>query len=77
MKHKDPNTIGKSGLSVVVRNNDIESAIRALKKRITQEGLLRDMKRIEAFETGTEARRRRAAEARKRWMKKKALLDRF
>jgi small subunit ribosomal protein S21 len=77
MKHKDPNTIGKSGLSVVVRNNDVDGAMRVLKKRLTQEGVLRDMKRTEAFETGTEARRRRAAEARKRWLKKKALLDRF
>ena len=77
MKHKDPNTIGKSGLTVVVRNNDVDGALRTLKKRLTQEGMLRDMKRMEAFETGTEKRRRKKAEARKRWLKKKALIDRF
>lgn len=77
MKHKEPNTIGKSGLTVVVRNNDVDSAMRILKKRITQEGLLRDMKRIESYEPGTAKRRRKAAEAKKRWLKKKALIDRF
>ncbi len=77
MKHIEPNNIGKSGLTVIVRNNDIDGAIKALKKRLTQEGVLRDIKRKEAFETGTEARRRREAEARKRWLKKKALLDKF
>jgi small subunit ribosomal protein S21 len=77
MQHKDPNTIGKSGVSVVVRNNDIDGAIRVLKKKMTQEGVLRDLKRIEAYEPGTARRRRKAAEARKRWLKKKALLDKF
>lgn len=76
-RHKEANTVGKTGLSVTVRNNDIDGALRVLKKRLTQEGVFRDMKRIEYYEPGTTKRRRKAAEAKKRWAKKKATLEKF
>lgn len=66
------------GLQVIVQKNDIERAIKQLKKLITQEGMPRDIKRHEFYEKPSVRRRRRRAEAVSRWRKKeKMLLDRF
>lgn len=62
--------IDKKGLSVTVRGNDLESAIRLLRKRCNQEGMPRDMRKIEYYEKPKWARKRKKAEARKRWRRK-------
>ena len=63
----------KSGVSAVVRNGNIEQALKVLKRKLSQEGILKDMKKHEHFETGTAKRRRAMAEARRIWEKKKKL----
>lgn len=77
-KSPDDINFGKSGLTVLVQKNDIERAIKQLKKLVTEEGVLRDIKRHEFYEKPSVRRRRRRAEAVSRWRKKeRMLLDRF
>jgi small subunit ribosomal protein S21 len=77
-KHGKNETLpSKKGLTVTVRNNDIESALKVLKRRMTQEGVIKDLKKHEFFETGTAKRRRKMAEARRRWLKKQSQTAQF
>lgn len=64
----------KPGLYVEVRRNDVEKAMRLLKKKMANEGILRDLKRKEYYEKPSERRRRRHAEAVSRWRKKERQL---
>lgn len=67
----------KQGLSVRVDNNNIEAAIRTLKKRITNEGLIKELRAKEYYEKPSARRRRERAEAkiRARRKQKKDMLD--
>ena len=53
----------KRGLSVDVRNNNIESAIRTLGRKVKQEGLIRELRARQFFEKASDRRRRERAEA--------------
>lgn len=53
-------------MQVHVRDNNIDQAIRTLKKKSQREGLLREMKLRRCFEKPSEKRARRKAEARRR-----------
>lgn len=65
----------KGGLTVNVKNNDIAAAIRTLKRLVKNEGLLKDLRKKEYYETGTARRSREKAEAKKRWRQKLAQLQ--
>ena len=60
---------GKRGLSVEVRNNNIESAIRTLGRKVKQEGLIRELRARQSYEKPSTVRRRKKAEAVSRAMK--------
>ena len=62
-------------MQVFVRDNDINSALRVLKKKMQREGTFREMKRRRAYEKPSERRAREAAEAvrRARKMERKRL----
>lgn len=60
---------GKRGLSVEVRNNNIEGAIRILGRKVKQEGLIRELRRRQAYEKPSIKRNREKAEAIARWKK--------
>ena len=60
----------KKGLFVKVHNNDIDGAINALKKKINQEGITRELRQRKYYEKPSEKNRRKRAEARLRWLKK-------
>ena len=53
-------------VEVVVRDNNIEQALRALKKKMQREGLFREMKMRRHYEKPSEARVRESAEAKRR-----------
>jgi small subunit ribosomal protein S21 len=55
-------TIGKH-LQVFVRDNNVEQALRALKKKMQREGVFREMKRRKAYEKPSERKTREKAEA--------------
>src|SRR5437879_2927228 len=50
-------------MQVFVRDNDINSALRVLKKKMQREGTFRDMKRRRAYEKPSERRVREKADA--------------
>ena len=65
-------------VSVNVRENNIEQALRVLKKKMQREGIFREMKQRKDFEKPTEKRKRQKAEAVRRWHKvQRKLRDRL
>jgi small subunit ribosomal protein S21 len=65
-------------LQVFVKDNNIDQALRVLKKRLQREGLFREMKRRRAYEKPSERRIRERAEAvrrRNKLARKKAVSE--
>ena len=58
-----------AGLEIKVIDNNIDKALRQLKKKMATEGLFREFKKRRHYEKPSERRKRKAAEARKRRMK--------
>jgi small subunit ribosomal protein S21 len=55
---------------VEVYDNNVDQAIRVLKKKMNREGMFREMKKRKFFEKPSEKRRRKKAEAVRRLRKK-------
>ena len=65
-------------VQIVVRDNNVEQALRALKKKMQREGTFREMKRRNHYEKPSEKRARQKAEAIRRARKlarKKAIRE--
>lgn len=56
-------------VEVNVRDNNIDQALRALKKKMQREGIFREMKMRRHYEKPSERRVREGAEAARRWRK--------
>ena len=56
-------------MSVIVRKGDLNKALRILKKRLTEDGVLQDYKAKQFYEKQSEKRKREKAAGRARWMK--------
>jgi len=56
-------------LQVIVRDNNVDQALRVLKKKMQREGLFREMKARSAYEKPSEKRVREKAEAVRRFRK--------
>jgi small subunit ribosomal protein S21 len=56
-------------VQVYVRDNDVNAAMRVLKKKMQCEGTFREMKRRRAYEKPSERRARERAEAVRRYRK--------
>lgn len=56
-------------MQVVVRDNNVEQALRALKKKLQREGVFREIKLRRHFEKPSEKRVREAAESVRRFRK--------
>ena len=54
---------------VAVRDNNVDQALRVLKKKMQREGLFREMKNRRAFEKPSERRAREVAESTRRLRK--------
>jgi small subunit ribosomal protein S21 len=50
-------------MQVLVRDNNIDQALRVLKKKLQREGVLRELKRRKAYEKPSERKTREKAEA--------------
>lgn len=61
---------GPRGLSVEVRNGDINSALRKFKKKVQDSGLLQELRDREFYEKPTTKRKREKAQAVSRAKKK-------
>jgi small subunit ribosomal protein S21 len=64
-------------IEVHVRDNNIEQALRALKKKLQREGVYREMKMRKHFEKPSERRVREQAEAARRFRKLQRKRDFF
>ena len=64
-------------LEVKVRNNNVEKAIRQLKKKVMKDGLLKELKRRQLYEKPTVKRQRKAIEGLKRLNKLRRLHERL
>ena len=56
-------------VSVHVRDNNVDQALRALKKKMQREGIFREMKMRREFEKPSVKKKREQAEAVRRWRK--------
>ena len=72
-KHDEKNAI-IPGMRVEVRNNDVNRALRKLKKKLAEDGILQELRMREYYESkGT--KRRKAKEAAIRRYKKQRIKD--
>lgn len=60
----------RQGLTVEVRNNDINWALRKFKKKVQEDGILQEYKEREFYTKPSEKRKRAKAAGRARWLKK-------
>ena len=58
------------GSTVYVRYDNVEQAIRKLKKKMQDSGLLQELRDREAYEKPTTKKKRKASAAKNRWKKK-------
>lgn len=65
MSKHDKNTyfFNKNGTRVDVRYNNIDSAIKIFKRKVNQEGVLRDLRKHEFYERPGEIKRRKRSES--------------
>ena len=59
-----------TGNTVYVQHDNVEKALRKLKKRVQESGLLQNLRDREFYEKPTTARKRAKNAARRRWLKK-------
>ena len=60
------------GRSVLVKDDNVERALRKFKKKITESGLLNELRDREFYEKPTTTRKRKKSAAKNRWNKKLA-----
>ena len=60
------------GRSVLVKDGNVEKALRKFKKKIADSGLLIELRERETYEKPTTTRKRRKAAAKNRWRKQVA-----
>ena len=65
MRHK----LERMPVQVIVRDNNVDQALRALKKKMQREGVFREMKLRRNYEKPSERRAREQAEAVRRYRK--------
>jgi small subunit ribosomal protein S21 len=63
------------GISVTVRNNDVNGALRILKKKVQRENLMRDLAEREHYIKPSIQRRLKHQQAVIRWKKKQAEIN--
>lgn len=68
----DDFVLKKKGMTVKVINNNIESAIAQLKRRMNSEGINKELRKRKHFTPASVVRRQKNAEAKLRWKKKYA-----
>ena len=56
-------------MEVIVRDNNVDHALRTLKKKMQREGMYREMKKRRAYEKPSEKKAREKAESVRRWRK--------
>ena len=66
--------VNKLGLKIEVRNNNVEKAMRILKKKLLKDGFMRLYKMKQTYEKPSEKRVRKQKEMRANFLKKQKML---
>lgn len=74
-KHPREGFFGKRGMTIEVRDNNVDGAISALKRRNLQEGLLSDVRKREYYVSPGERRRQEKAQGIARTKKRARLAE--
>jgi small subunit ribosomal protein S21 len=61
-----------TGIEVIVRDNDVEQAIKALKRKSARDGLIKQLKSKKAYEKPSDRRKRKERESIRRIRKAQA-----
>lgn len=67
---REQNNSKKKGLTVEVRNGNVEAAIRKFKRKVQNSGIIQEVRERQYYEKPTSKRKRKKAAARNRWLKK-------
>ena len=62
------------GILVTVRNGNLEQAMRVLKKKVANEGLVKELRQRQYYEKPSDKRIRKKKENTRAWMKKQKKL---
>lgn len=62
-------------MKIFVRNNDVNKALRILKKKMLEEGITKELRDRRHFISAGEKKRLAAKAGKKRWLKKRAQLE--
>ena len=73
-RHKGTGDFSKNGMCVEVRNNDVNRAMRKLKKLVNQEGIIKEIRDRQHYVKPSELKRKAKAQGKKRWEKKREKL---
>ena len=60
----------EKGLRVEVKDGNVNVALRKLKRKVDESGLLQDLLKKQSYEKPTSVRKRKKGAARARWLKK-------
>jgi len=58
------------GIAVVVRNGNVEAALRKFKKKVQEEGIIQEVRNRQEYVKPSEKRRKAKAASRARWLKR-------
>jgi small subunit ribosomal protein S21 len=58
------------GITVFVKDNMVEKALRKFKKKVMEDGKLQTLRERETYEKPTTTRKKKKAAAKRRWQKK-------
>ena len=73
MRQNDDNR--SRGLSVEVRNGDVNFALRKFKKKVQEDGILQELRQREFFEKPSITRAKAKKAGRARWLKKQSQMN--
>ena len=69
-KYRDHRVPFIPGIAVVVRNGNVEAAIRKFKKKVQEEGIIQEVRNRQEYVKPSEKRRKAKAASRARWLKR-------
>ena len=72
---KKPNFERTEGLHVIVRDNNVDKAMRKLKRMVKNAGILQEIKARQFFQKPSEKKRLAKKAGKKRWLKKVAQME--
>ena len=64
-------------INVIVRNNNLEQAMRVLKRKVQKEGIIKELRERQFYKKPSEIRQEKIKQARKNWIKKQKKLEKI